>query len=216
LVPKLLKVGHANQLSVFITSSTRQSVSVDFDLRVGEELIRNEIIVKPGETRNVTLTLTKDFPVGAGELFVRGEGGEVKFEEKHHLIIYDNRHVLLVQTSSSTYRTKDEMSIRVIVTDEHFLPLETEELLVEIYDAALKLVGRFARVAVRSGLSDVGDDDIVNRNLFVDHSRCTTIIVIQSSVERRSSYIEFVVERRTSSDRRLSRLQLRSCVSIRD
>ena len=155
LVPKLLQVGDENPFSVFITPSSNESVRVRFDLRVGEHHIQSEILVGPGQTRNGTLTLPGDFPIGVGELLVRGEGGEVNFEEKHPLIIHDHRDVLLVQTSASTYRPSDRMKIRVLVTDEHLIPRENNELIVEIYDAALKLVGRFDRVAVRSGLSEM-------------------------------------------------------------
>ena len=153
LVPKLLRVGHDNQLSVFITPSTSRTVEVRFDLHVAEHHIQSQVLVQPGDTRNGTLLVPRDFPLGAGQLTVCGEGG-VQFEEKHQVLIYDNRHVLLVQSSASTYRPGDQMKVRVVATDEHLMPMESNELIVEIYDAALKLVGRFDRLPVRSGLTE--------------------------------------------------------------
>ena len=85
-----------------------------------------------GATRNATLTLPWEFPVGAGELTIVGTGG-VSFEEKRDIIVYDNRYVVLVQTSASTYRPRDTMEIRVVAMNENLMPIENGELIVEIY-----------------------------------------------------------------------------------
>jgi len=87
---------------------------------------------KSGETRNVTLTLPEEFPVSTGQLTITGTG-DLQFEEKRDIIIYDNRYVILVQTSASTYRPGDAMEIRVVATNENLMPLEHSELIVEIY-----------------------------------------------------------------------------------
>lgn len=118
-----------------------------------------------GETRNATFALPSEFPVGAGELTITGTGG-VTFEEKRDVIVYDNRHVILVQTSASTYRPKDIMEIRVVATNEELMPVENGELNIEIYDAALKLVGVFPRVAIRSGLTETLRFPIGEQNNF--------------------------------------------------
>ena len=73
-----------------------------------------------------------EFPVGAGEITIIGTGG-VNFEDKRDVIVYDNRHVILVQTSASTYRPQDVMEVRVVVTNEELIPIETGEVLLEIY-----------------------------------------------------------------------------------
>jgi hypothetical protein len=85
-----------------------------------------------GETRNATMTLPMEFPVGAGELTITGTGG-VHFEEKRDVIVYENRHVLLVQTSASTYRPADTLEVRVVATSEELMPIESGEVLIEIY-----------------------------------------------------------------------------------
>ena len=124
-------------------------MQVKFELTVGQQRIertatvtpgmyffkkqRNEfIIIYLGATRNATLTLPKEFPVGAGELTIVGTGG-VTFEEKRDVIVYDNRYVVLVQTSASTYRPGDSMEMRVVVTNEELIPVENGEILVEVY-----------------------------------------------------------------------------------
>ncbi|CAF4541484.1 unnamed protein product, partial [Rotaria sp. Silwood2] len=68
------------------------------------------------ETRIATLFLPKEFSIGAGELTITGTGG-LHFEEKRDIIVYDNCHVILVQTSASTYRPHDAMEIRVVATN---------------------------------------------------------------------------------------------------
>jgi hypothetical protein len=152
IVPKLLKVGYENQLSVFIAAAS-QPVQVKFQLIVGQQRLQNTTTVKPGTTCNASLVLPMEFPIGAGELIITGTGG-VNFEEKRDIIVYDNSRVVLVQTSASTYRPGDQMEVRVIVTNEELIPVENEQLLIEIYDANLKLVGEFRNVAVRSGLTE--------------------------------------------------------------
>ncbi len=92
----------------------------------------NEILIVLGATRNVTLTLPAGFPVGAGELTIVGTGG-VSFEEKRDIIVYDSRYVVLVQTSASTYRPGDSLEVRVVVTNEELIPVETAEVLIQIY-----------------------------------------------------------------------------------
>jgi hypothetical protein len=87
---------------------------------------------KSGETRNVTLTLPQEFPVGTAELVISGTGG-LDFKETRGIILYDNRHMILVQTSASTYRPRDTIEIRVVATNENLIPIENGELVVEIY-----------------------------------------------------------------------------------
>jgi hypothetical protein len=152
IVPKLLKVGFDNQLSVFIAAAS-QPVEVKFELTLGEKRIECTTTVKSGETRNATLTLPMEFPCGPGELTIMGTGG-VRFEEKRDIIVYDNRHVVLVQTSASTYQPGDKMELRVVATNEELIPLENDECLIEIYDANLKLVGEFPHVPIRSGITE--------------------------------------------------------------
>jgi len=152
IVPKLLKVGYDNQLSVFIAAAS-QPVQVKFELTLGQQRIQATTTVTPGATRNAMLTIPMEFPVGAGELTIVGTGG-VSFEEKRDVIIYDSRYVVLVQTSASTYRPGDTMEVRVIVTNEELMPVENGDALIEVYDANLKLVGKFPRVPIRSGLTE--------------------------------------------------------------
>jgi len=151
IVPKLLKVGWDNQFSVFIAAAS-QPVQVKFELTVGQKKVQGTTTVAPGTTRNATLTLPMECPVGAGELTIIGTGG-VSFEEKRDVIVYDSRYVVLVQTSASTYRPGDMMEVRVVATDEELIPLEKSEVLIEIYDADLKLVGHFPNVPLKSGLT---------------------------------------------------------------
>jgi hypothetical protein len=152
IVPKLLKVGYDNQLSVFIAAAS-QPVEVKFELTIGQRRIEGKTTCKPGETRNATLALPMEFPVGPAELTITGTGG-VRFEEKRDIIIYDSRHVILVQTSASTYRPGDWMEVRVVATNEELMPMESGEVWLEIYDAALKLVAEVPRMPIRSGLTE--------------------------------------------------------------
>jgi hypothetical protein len=152
IVPKLLKVGYDNQFSVFIAAAS-QPVQVKFELTVGQQHVQNTTTVNPGTTQNVTLTLPSEFPVGAGELSIVGTGG-VTFEENRDIIVYDNSYVVLVQTSASTYRPGDTMDIRVVVTNEELVPVGDGEVLVEIYDSNLKLVGEFQNLTIHNGLID--------------------------------------------------------------
>ena len=135
-----------------------------------------------GETRNATLTVPSEFPVGPGELTITGTGG-ASFEDKRDVIVYDNRHVILVQASASTYRPKDTMEVRVVVTNEELLPVENGELLIEIYDAALKLVGVFPRVAIRSGLTETLRYPIGEQNNYGTWLVAATIGNSTSSLE---------------------------------
>jgi hypothetical protein len=152
IAPKLFKVGYENQVSVFIAAAS-QPVEVRFDLAMGQQHIEGKVMCKPGETRNATMTLPKEFPVGAGLLTMTGTGG-IRFEEKRDIIVYDNRHIMLVQTSASTYCPGDTMEVRVVATSENLIPIESGELMIEIYDADLKLVGEFPRIPIRSGLTE--------------------------------------------------------------
>ncbi len=61
-----------------------------------------------------------------------GTGG-VSFEETRDVIVYDNQYVVLVQTSASTYRPGDTLEVRVVVTNEQLIPVENNEVLIEIY-----------------------------------------------------------------------------------
>lgn len=152
IAPKLLKVGFENQLSVFIAAAS-QPVEVKFLLAIGQQRLSGSTTVKAGETRNATLTIPKEFPVGAGELTIVGTGG-IRFEDKRDVIVYDNRYVVLVQTSASSYRPGDDMDIRVVATNEQLIPVESGAMEIEIYDANLKLVGEFKNVPIRSGVSE--------------------------------------------------------------
>ncbi|CAF1139103.1 unnamed protein product [Adineta steineri] len=152
IVPKLLKVDYENQLSIFIADAPKP-VEVKFELVFGQKHLESKTICKSGETRNATLALPKEFPVGAAELIITATGG-LTFEERRDIIVYDNRHMMLVQTSATVYRPSDMMEIRVIATTEEFMPIENGELKVEIYDGLLKLVGEFPRVPIRSGLTE--------------------------------------------------------------
>jgi len=152
IVPKLLKVGYDNQVSVFIGAAS-QPVEVKFELWMGKQHIEGMTTCKPGETHNATLTLPRDFPVGAGELRIVGTGG-VRFEERRDVIIYDDRYVILVQTSASTYRPGDFLEVRVVATNENLIPIESEEVTVKIYDATLKLVSEYPRFPLRSGMTE--------------------------------------------------------------
>jgi len=152
IAPKLIKVGFENQLSVFIAAAS-QPVEVKFELLIGQQRIHGLTTVKAGETRNATLTIPKEFPVGAAELTITGTGG-IRFEEKRDVIVYDNSYVLLVQTSASTYRPGDDMEMRLVATNEELMPLEKSLAEIEIYDANLKLVGEFRHVPIRGGISD--------------------------------------------------------------
>jgi hypothetical protein len=78
------------------------------------------------------LALPSEFPIGPGVLTIFGTGG-VRFEEKRDVIVYDNRHVILVQTSASTYQPGDKMELRVVATNEELIPLENDEVLIEIF-----------------------------------------------------------------------------------
>jgi len=151
IAPKLLKVGFENQLSVFIAAASKP-VEVKFELVIGQQRIRGSTTVEAGETRNATLALPKEFPVGAAELTFIGTGGAT-FEEKRDVIVYDSRYVLLVQTSASSYRPGDDMEMRLVATNEELIPLENSEAQIEIYDANLKLVGEFPYVPIRAGMS---------------------------------------------------------------
>ena len=99
---------------------------------MGSRRIQSTTTVKPGETRNATLTIPREFPIGAAELIITGTGG-LRFEERRDTVIYDNHHVVLVQTSASTYRPHDTIEARVVVTNENLIPLESGELTIEIY-----------------------------------------------------------------------------------
>jgi hypothetical protein len=78
------------------------------------------------------LTLPSEWPVGAGELRIVGTGG-VRFEERRDVIVYEDSHVILVQTSSSTYRPGDILEFRVVATNENLIPIENGEITLEIY-----------------------------------------------------------------------------------
>jgi hypothetical protein len=50
IVPKLLKVGYDNQLSVFIAAAASQPVQVKFELWVGQQHIQGTTTVTPGRS----------------------------------------------------------------------------------------------------------------------------------------------------------------------
>ncbi|CAF3744916.1 unnamed protein product [Rotaria sordida] len=152
IVPKLLKVGYDNQLSIFIAAAS-EPVEVKFNLTLGQKYIQSTITVKSGETRNATLTLPFEFPAGVGELTIVGSGG-IRFKDKRDIIVYDNRYVVLVQTSASTYHPGDIMEIRVVATNEELMPIENGEVLIEVYDANFKRVGEFATIPIHSGITE--------------------------------------------------------------
>ncbi|CAF1516777.1 unnamed protein product, partial [Didymodactylos carnosus] len=155
VLPKLLKVNYENQLSVLITTQVEQPVDVTFDLVVSsQQRIQARVTCQPGETKNVILSLPEHFPVGGGELTIRGTGG-IQFSQKRDVIVYDNRYVLLVQTSSPSYRPSEFMELRVLATKVHLMPIERGVVDIEIYDSYLKLVGEYKRVEIRNGLTDI-------------------------------------------------------------
>ncbi|CAF1270619.1 unnamed protein product, partial [Adineta ricciae] len=86
IAPKLLKVGFDNQLSVFIAAAS-QPVEVKYELIIGQQRISGSTTVKAGETRNATITLPMEFPVGAAELIFTATGG-IRFEDKRDVIVY--------------------------------------------------------------------------------------------------------------------------------
>jgi hypothetical protein len=106
------------------------SRSVFFDSLLS--FLNKKKIIYLGTTRNATLVLPMEFPVGAGELTIVGTGG-VSFVETRDVIIYDSRYVVLVQTSASTYSPGDTMQIRVVATNEELIPLENSQVLIEVY-----------------------------------------------------------------------------------
>jgi hypothetical protein len=96
------------------------------------EPIKSKTTVGKGETRNATLKIPRKFPIGAGELIITGTGG-LQFQARCGTIIYDNRHVILVQTPASTYHPHDTIEARVVVTNENLIPLKSGNLTIEIY-----------------------------------------------------------------------------------
>jgi len=131
ITPNLFKIGCDNKLSIFI-AALYPPVEIKFNIQIDENIFQRKTICKPGETCQVTLSLPVEYPVGAGELTITVTDG-VQFEEKRDIIVYDNRHMLLVQTSASTYRPHDTMKIRVVATNENLMPIEYDELIVKIY-----------------------------------------------------------------------------------
>jgi hypothetical protein len=186
IIPKLLKVGYDNQVSVSIAEASKP-VEIKFDLWMGRRHIEATTTCKPGETRNATLTIPREFPIGAGELTITGTGG-LHFEERRDIVIYDNCHVVLVQTSASTYRPTDTIETRIVVTNENLIPMERGELTVEIYDAALKLVGEFRHVPVISGLTET------IRFPISKHVNMGTWLV-SATVQNTTSSVEVLVSR---------------------
>jgi hypothetical protein len=132
ITSNLFKIGCDNEVSIFIVDDLVSPVEITFNIQVGENVFPIKTMGEPGKTRKVTLTLPKECPVGAGVLTVTGKGG-LQFEEKRDIIVYDNRHAILVQTSASTYRPLDTMEIRVVATNENFIPIEYVELNIQIY-----------------------------------------------------------------------------------
>ena len=94
--------------------------------------IEGKTTVERGKTRNAILRIPREFPIGAGELIITGTGG-LQFKRRCNTIIYDNHHVILVQTSASTYRPHDTIEAYVVVTDENFIPMDSGEVTIEIY-----------------------------------------------------------------------------------
>ena len=150
-VPKFLKVACDNQFSVYNAANV-QPAKIHFELVLGKECINGITIAKSyispwikdrgflvkktgtiilGQTCNVTLTIPDKFPLGTGQLTVIGTG-DLRFQEKRHIIVYDNRYVIRVQTSTSIYRPGDMMQIRVVGTNEELIPIENDEVLIEI------------------------------------------------------------------------------------
>lgn len=123
-----------------------------------------------------------EFPIGAGEITLTGTGG-ITFEDKRDVIVYNSRYVVLVQTSASTYRPKDTMEVRVIVTNEELIPVEKCELLIEIYDAGLKLIGSFPQIPVRSGMTETMRFPIAGNANFGTWLVSATVANRTSSVE---------------------------------
>jgi len=93
---------------------------------------KKNIFLFLGKTCSAAVTLPKEFSIGYGKLTINGTAG-LNFKEKRSIIVYDNGHVLLVQTSASTYRPQDTMKIRVLATNENLVPIQNGELTIEIY-----------------------------------------------------------------------------------
>ena len=107
-------------------------VNIKLELLTSRAPVEGTTTVERGKTRNAILRISREFPIGAGELIITGTGG-LQFERRCDTIIYDNRHVILVQTSSSTYRPYDTIKAHVIVTNKKFIPMAYGEVTIEIY-----------------------------------------------------------------------------------
>jgi hypothetical protein len=88
------------------------------------------------------LTVPRNFPIGAGKLIITGTGG-LQFEERHGVVIYNNCHVILVQTSASTYHPTDTIEAHVVITNEILIPMEYGKLTIEIYVSSFFLLNYF-------------------------------------------------------------------------
>ncbi|CAF2707429.1 unnamed protein product [Rotaria sp. Silwood2] len=69
-------------------------------------------------------------------------------------MVYDYRYVVFVHTSAFTYRPDNIMEIRVVATNEEFMPIENDEFLIEVFDNNLKRVGEFPIITIRSGITE--------------------------------------------------------------
>jgi len=90
---------------------------------------------------------------------------------------------LLVQTSASTYHPGDTMEIRVIATDEIYMPLDDKTVNIEIYDAARKHVGEFSKESIDSGMTRTIYYQIDEHPNLGDWLVTATLDNITSSVE---------------------------------
>jgi hypothetical protein len=86
-----------------------------------------------GENRSsLSCSYQKLFNLQSGAFFFETDSstGGLDFEGKHDIILYDNCHVILVQTSASIYHRNDTMEIRVVVTNENLMPIEHDDLII--------------------------------------------------------------------------------------
>ncbi|CAF0996321.1 unnamed protein product [Didymodactylos carnosus] len=193
VLPKLLKVDWSNEISISV-ANVAQPVEFSFELISRDAHLRTQITVRPSETKNVTLALNRQFPIGVGELIIQATGG-LKFTERREVLIYDDRYVLLVQTSSTTYRPNDTVEIRVVATNENMIPIENGEMTIEIYDSRMKLVTDYKRVQIRNGLSDVVQYCIPQESQQLALGNW----LIAATIETVTSSVEILVSRPTQS-----------------
>jgi len=208
VLPKLFKVNYDNEFMVVCV----KPVEISFELVLGQQRLQRKLSCLEGESRNVTFPIPKAFPIGVGELTIQGRGG-IEFMEKREVIVYDDRYILLIQTSSSSYRPNDTVEFRVVATDENLIPIESAEVTIEIFDSTMKLITDFKKVPVRSGLCDTIRYTLPAENLKYGSW------LISATIENTTSSVQIFVSRPQSSSFDLKvlfpRFLLRSDKSLR-